>query len=136
MWVIARVTERGRDTPAARRFPLLAERALAARVATYRVKFFLTFLGNLLDAAGPLGVLVVGGWLVVQGRASMGALVVAITALQKVGDPLDQLMTYYRTAQNARVKYELLAAAVAGAATPRAGRGQPRGPGARRRRLT
>ena len=37
---------------------------------------------------------------------------VAITALQKVGDPLDQLMTYYRTAQNARVKYELLAAAV------------------------
>ena len=108
----ALVTERGRASPAARRFPLLAERALATRVATYRVKFFLTFLGNLLDAAGPLGVLVVGGWLVVQGRASMGALVVAITALQKVGDPLDQLMTYYRTAQNARVKYELLAAAV------------------------
>jgi ABC-type multidrug transport system fused ATPase/permease subunit len=108
----ALVTERGRASPAARRFPLLAERALAARVAAYRVKFFLTFLGNLLDAAGPLGVLVVGGWLVVQGRASMGALVVAITALQKVGDPLDQLMTYYRTAQNARVKYELLAAAV------------------------
>jgi ABC-type multidrug transport system fused ATPase/permease subunit len=118
----ALVTERGRDSPAARRFPLLAEHALATRIATYRVKFFLTFLGNLLDAAGPLGVLVVGGWLVVQGRASMGTLVVAITAMQKVGDPLDQLMTYYRTAQNARVKYELLAAAV----------GERLGPGGRR----
>ncbi|MFO1067933.1 MAG: hypothetical protein U1E14_05340 [Geminicoccaceae bacterium] len=96
----------------ARRFPLLAWRALVVRMASYRIKYFLTFLGNFLDAAGPLGVLVVGGWLVLQGQTTLGTLVVFITGFQKVGDPTDQLMTFYRTAQNARVRYDLLMDAV------------------------
>ena len=42
-------------------------------------------------------------------QATLGTLVVFITAFQKVGDPIDQSMTYYRTAQNAAMKYGLLA---------------------------
>lgn len=98
----------GRRGAAAGGFLSLAARAFAVRLAIYRLKYVLTFLGNLLDAAGPMAVLVIGGWLVVRGQATMGVLVVSITALQRFGDPLDQLMTYYRTAQNARVKYALL----------------------------
>jgi ABC-type multidrug transport system fused ATPase/permease subunit len=110
-------------TPASR-FPALARRAFTIRMATYRLKYLLTFLGNFLDAGGPLAVLVIGGWLVIRGQATLGTLVVFITAFQKVGDPIDQLMTYYRTAQNAGVKYGLLAFTI-GELLARAGPGRP-----------
>lgn len=102
---------------AGKRFDALVDRAFDARLANYRIKYGLTFLGNLLDAVGPLAVLGVGGWLVMQGQSSVGALVVFITGLQKVGDPLDQLMGFYRTTQNALVKYELIVKVLAAPAT-------------------
>jgi ABC-type bacteriocin/lantibiotic exporter with double-glycine peptidase domain len=89
------------------------DRAYATRLAIYRSKYALTFLGNLLDALGPIGVLVLGGWLVTQGQATVGALVAFIAGFQKVGDPLDQLMVFYRTTQNAFVKYDLIVTALA-----------------------
>ncbi len=96
------------------RFDALVGRAFAARLASYRIKYGLTFLGNLLDALGPLAVLAFGGWLVMQGETSVGALLVFITGFQKVGDPLDQLMGFYRTTQNALVTYGLIAGTLAG----------------------
>ena len=44
----------------------------------------------------------------IQGQTTVGGLLVFITGLQKVADPLDQLMTFYRTAQNAGVTYGLI----------------------------
>ena len=102
-------------------FDTLVDRAFDARLATYQLKYGLTFLGNLLDALGPLAVLGFGGWLVTQGQTSVGALLVFITGFQKVGDPLDQLMTFYRTTQNALVTYGLIAAALAAADRPSGG---------------
>ena len=103
-------TRRSSDAGA---FAGLVERAFDARLAAYRIKYGLTFLGNLLDALGPVAVLGFGGWLVMQGQASVGTLLVFITGFQKVGDPLDQLMGFYRTTQNAVVKYRLMVAALA-----------------------
>ncbi len=74
----------------------------------YRVKFFLTFLGNFVDALGPLIVLSVGGWLVLNGKAEVGTLVVFVSGFQKVAEPWDQLLTFYRTTSNARTKYRLI----------------------------
>ena len=95
-----------------RRFLRLVEGAFNTRIKIYQVKFFLTFFGNFLDAAAPLIVLSVGGWLVIQGRVELGTLVVFITGFQKVSDPWDQLLTFYRTASNAGVKYRLIADAL------------------------
>jgi ABC-type multidrug transport system fused ATPase/permease subunit len=92
----------------ARRFGKLARGARTTRVLIYRVKFFLTFLGNFIDAVGPLIVLTVGGYLVLQGKAEVGTLVVFISGFQKVADPWDQLLTFYRTTSNARTKYRLI----------------------------
>jgi ABC-type multidrug transport system fused ATPase/permease subunit len=92
----------------ARRFGKLARGARSTRVLIYRVKFFLTFLGNFIDALGPLIVLAVGGWLVLEGKAEVGTLVVFISGFQKVADPWDQLLTFYRTTSNARTKYRLI----------------------------
>jgi ABC-type multidrug transport system fused ATPase/permease subunit len=91
-----------------RRFAKLSHGALTTRVLIYRVKFFLTFLGNFVDALGPLIVLSVGGWLVLAGRAEVGTLVVFISGFQKVAEPWDQLLTFYRTTSNARTKYRLI----------------------------
>lgn len=90
------------------RFMRIAGRAFDARIAIYRLKFFLTFFGNFLDALGPLIVLLFGGWLVIHGRAEVSTLVVFISGIQKVADPWDQLISFYRTAANAGVKYRLL----------------------------
>lgn len=95
-----------------RRFARLAQGAFSTRVRIYRVKFFLTFIGNLIDALGPLIVLSFGGWLVLQGKAEISTLVVFISGFQKVAEPWDQLLTFYRTRSNARTKYRLIAEAL------------------------
>jgi ABC-type multidrug transport system fused ATPase/permease subunit len=119
--------EKAELTPAhsQRRFTHLAEGARATRVLIYRVKFALTFLGNFIDAIGPLIVLSVGGWLVVQGKTEIGTLVVFISGFQKVADPWDQLLTFYRTTSNARVKYRLIADAMPNDGTSGNGNGAP-----------
>ncbi|MEZ5832616.1 MAG: ABC transporter ATP-binding protein [Dongiaceae bacterium] len=91
-----------------RRFGKLSRGALTTRVLVYRVKFFLTFLGNFIDAIGPLIVLSVGGWLALHGEADVGTLVVFISGFQKVAEPWDQLLTFYRTTSNAHTKYRLI----------------------------
>jgi ABC-type multidrug transport system fused ATPase/permease subunit len=90
-------------------FHTLVDESYHARVTVYRIKFFLTAFGNLLDAVGPLIVLVVGGWFVIQGSVAVGTLVVFISGIQKVADPWDQLAGFYRTLSNAQVKYRLIA---------------------------
>jgi ABC-type multidrug transport system fused ATPase/permease subunit len=101
------------DAAAAReeetQFRALVDESYHARIMVYFIKFFLTAFGNLLDAVGPLIVLVVGGWFVIQGSMPVGTLVVFISGIQKVADPWDQLAGFYRTMSNARVKYRLIA---------------------------
>jgi ABC-type bacteriocin/lantibiotic exporter with double-glycine peptidase domain len=89
------------------RFPSLVNLAYELRMRIYRRKFVLTSLGNFLDALGPLIVLMVGGWYVIQGQTKVSTLVVFISGMQRIADPWDQLITFYRTAQIAQTKYRL-----------------------------
>jgi ABC-type bacteriocin/lantibiotic exporter with double-glycine peptidase domain len=91
----------------------VANNIFESRIHVYRIKFFLTFFGNLLDAIGPLAVLFVGGILVIRGHTQVSTLVVFISGFQKVSDPWDQLAAFYRTLSNARVKYKLIIDALA-----------------------
>jgi ABC-type bacteriocin/lantibiotic exporter with double-glycine peptidase domain len=102
------IVAEARDKVAPRRFAQLVDRAFELRMRIYRRKFLLTYLGNFLDAMGPLIVLTVGGWYVIQGQAKVSTLVVFITGFQKVADPWDQLINFYRSAQIAQTKYKLL----------------------------
>lgn len=89
------------------RFASLVQTAYDLRMKIYRRKFILTSLGNFLDALGPLVVLVVGGWYVIQGQTQVSTLVVFISGMQRIADPWDQLINFYRTAQIAQTKYRL-----------------------------
>jgi len=79
------------------------------RMLIYRQKYFLTFLGNFLASFGILVVLMVGGYMVIRGDTSVSTLVVFMSGFQKISDPWDQLIQFYRSVSNARVTFALLA---------------------------
>ena len=98
----------GKDGKSNGQFKRLVNQGFDLRIRIYRMKFFLTALGNFLDALGPLIVFAVGGWLVIKGSIPVSTIVVFISGVQKVSDPWDQLITFYRTASNTQAKYELI----------------------------
>ncbi len=89
-------------------FRRTATSAYDTRVHIYRRKFFLTALGNFLDAAGPLAILMVGGWMVIHRGIDVGTIVVFISGFQRIAGPWDELVNYYRAASNAQTKYLLM----------------------------
>jgi ABC-type bacteriocin/lantibiotic exporter with double-glycine peptidase domain len=75
----------------------------------YRRKFSMNFGMNLLHHLGIVGILLVGGWFVMQGRIEIGTIVAFISGLNRVNDPWGDLVNYFRELTNARVKYQLIA---------------------------
>lgn len=86
----------------------LVENIFQTGMMIYRHKYFLTFLGNFLDALGPLIVLIVGGYLVIHDRTDVSTLVVFISGFQRLADPWDQLINFYRTLSTAKVSFGLV----------------------------
>lgn len=75
----------------------------------YRRKYSMNFVINLLYHLGTVGILLVGGWFVMQGETQVGTVVAFISGLTKVNDPWNDLVTFFRDMTNARVKYRLIA---------------------------
>jgi ABC-type multidrug transport system fused ATPase/permease subunit len=92
---------------------VLARLIFRMRMMIYRKKFFLTFLGNFLDSLGPLLILLVGGWLVIQGQAQIGTLVVFISGFHRIAEPWSLLVNFWRSVSNMGVVYDLIRRAVA-----------------------
>jgi ABC-type bacteriocin/lantibiotic exporter with double-glycine peptidase domain len=86
----------------------LIDRVYAVRMKIYARKYLLTALGNFLDALGPIVVLVIGGWLVIDGKTEVSTLFVLISGFQRVSDPWDQIVTFYRTISNSEVLYRMI----------------------------
>ena len=84
------------------------------RMIIYRQKYFLTILGNFLNAFGILVILMVGGYMVIRGDTSVSTLVVFMSGFQKISDPWDQLVQFYRSVSIARVTFKLVADAIDG----------------------
>lgn len=87
---------------------VLINRIYKLRIWIYLRKFSLTALGNFLDSLGTLIVLMVGGYLVIQGETQVGTLVVFISGLSKIADPWDQLINFYRSVSNTAVMYDMI----------------------------
>lgn len=83
------------------------------RMQVYRLKFGLKFFRNLVNHMSEIIVLLAGGWLVIVGETDLGTIVAFLSGLQRVRDPWRDLVTYFRQASDARVKYELVRAATA-----------------------
>jgi ABC-type bacteriocin/lantibiotic exporter with double-glycine peptidase domain len=74
----------------------------------YRRKFTMNFSMNLLHHLGIVGVFFIGGWRVIHDRTELGTVVAFISGLNRINDPWNDLVTYFRDMTNARVKYRLI----------------------------
>lgn len=78
------------------------------RLQIFRLKFFIKFLNNFIDKLTPFFFFSIGGYLVIQGQLTFGALVAVLAAYKDISAPWKELLKYYQTKEDARIKYELL----------------------------
>ena len=76
------------------------------RVDIYKRKFFVKFLNNFLAQVTPFFFYAIGGYFVIQGQLTVGALIAVIAAYKDIIDPWKELLKWYETKEDVRVKYE------------------------------
>ncbi len=81
-------------------------RIYALRYDIYKRKFFVKFLNNFLGQITPFFFYSVGGYLVIEGSLSLGALVAVLAAYKDILNPWKELLTWYASKEDVRIKYE------------------------------
>lgn len=76
------------------------------RYDIFRRKFFIKFLNNFIDKLTPFFFFSVGGWLVIEGHLSFGALVAVLAAYKDLASPWKELLAWYQQKEDVRIKYE------------------------------
>ena len=76
------------------------------RFQLYKRKFFIKFLNNFLAQVAPFFFYSAGGYFVIKGELSLGALVAVLAATKDLASPWKELLKYYQVKEDVRVKYE------------------------------
>jgi ABC-type multidrug transport system fused ATPase/permease subunit len=76
------------------------------RYDIYRRKFFIKFLNNFLGQLTPFFFYSIGGYLVITGGLTLGALVAVLAAYKDLSAPWKELLNYYQRKEDSRIKYE------------------------------
>ncbi len=76
------------------------------RFDIYKKKFLIKFLNNFIAQLGPFFFFSIGGYLVIQGQITLGALVAVVGAQKDLASPWRELLTYYQTMYDVKIKYE------------------------------
>ncbi len=76
------------------------------RFDIYKRKFFIKFLNNFLAKVTPFFFYSIGGYYVIQGELTLGALVAVLAAYQDLDTPWKELLKYYQSKEDVRIKYE------------------------------
>ncbi|MGI9302649.1 MAG: ABC transporter transmembrane domain-containing protein, partial [Gammaproteobacteria bacterium] len=75
------------------------------RYQIYKKKFFMKFLNNFLTQVTPFFFYSIGGYFVIKGQLSLGALVAVLAAYKDLASPWNELLKYYQIKEDVRVKY-------------------------------
>ncbi len=75
------------------------------RYEVYKKKFFIKFLNNFLAQITPFFFYSVGGYFVIQGELSLGALVAVLAAYKDLINPWKELLKYYQVKEVIQAKY-------------------------------
>ena len=78
------------------------------RFVIYQKKFFMKFVNNLIGQMTPFFFFSIGGYLVIQGSVTIGALVAALAAYKDLSSPWKELLTYYNQTQDMAVRWEII----------------------------
>src|SRR3984957_8679960 len=76
------------------------------RFEIYRRKFFVKFLNNFIGQLTPFFFYAIGGYLVIKGSLSFGALVAVLAAYKDLASPWKELLDFYQNNQNSRITYD------------------------------
>src|SRR5205807_1228961 len=76
------------------------------RFDIYNRKFFVKFLNNLLNQLTPFFFFLIGGYFVIVGELSIGALVAVLAAYKDLSSPWKELLDFYQNQQDVAIKYE------------------------------
>ncbi|MBT5107322.1 MAG: ABC transporter ATP-binding protein [Rhodospirillaceae bacterium] len=76
------------------------------RYEIYRRKFFVKFLNNFIDKLTPFFFFSIGGFLVIEGELTVGALVAVLNAYKDLASPWKELLAWYQQKEDVRIKYE------------------------------
>jgi len=88
-----------------RRFGAIADRLFRVRVVWNLYKYAIKVSNNFFQNLGPFVLFLVGGYLAINGRFDLGALVAFLSANEKLYDPWKELMDFYQVYQDAKVSY-------------------------------
>jgi ABC-type multidrug transport system fused ATPase/permease subunit len=99
---------RGRKSGAGRE---LSDELLTAifrnRMLFLVIKYLMKAAINLLSHMAVLSVLAVGGYMVVTGRTSLGVVVAFLSGFERLGEPIRDMVLFYREMEQSRVEYDL-----------------------------
>ncbi len=103
-----------------RSFLRRVDHIFSLNMRVYWLKFTMNFLMNLVYHLGNVGIMLVGGWYVLQHQLEIGTVVAFISGLSRINEPWGDLVDYFRELTTAQVKYGLIAKVMAQPATPAA----------------
>ena len=78
------------------------------RLLIYRKKFLIKFLNNFIAQLTPFFFFSIGGYFVIKGDLTFGALVAVLSAYKDLSSPWKELLDWYQQKEDTRVKYEQL----------------------------
>ena len=78
------------------------------RLEIYKRKFFLKFLNNTLNQVTPFFLLLIGGYLVIIGQLTVGALAAALASYKDLLGPWRELLAYYSQIQDTSLRYRTI----------------------------
>lgn len=76
------------------------------RYDIYLQKYLIKFINNFIDKLTPFFFFAIGGWLVLEGQVTIGALTGVLLAYKDVSTPWKELLAWYQQKEDARIKYE------------------------------
>ena len=80
------------------------------RYQIYKKKFFIKFLNNFLAQLGPFFFYSIGGYLVIKGDLTLGALVAVIGAQKELYSPWKELLSHYQLTWDSQIKFDQVVA--------------------------
>lgn len=76
------------------------------RLEIFKRKYMIKFINNFLNQLPPFFFYSVGGYLVIEGDISFGALVAVLAAYKDLAGPWTELLNWYQNLANVNVKYD------------------------------
>lgn len=76
------------------------------RFDIYKKKFLIKFINNFIAQLGPFFFYAIGGYFVLRGEMTIGALTAVVAAQKDITSPWRELLTYYQSLYDVKIKYE------------------------------